>query len=315
TSEAYAKEMHKKFSKGKFSEFSKSVPLEAHVPGYDLPLNTVLPETQPINISSSTSLDTAELDKEVEAIIKEGVTKFGEVPNPDAIAQHLFEDKQVPDLTFLETHLSPNPLAEQTFTHDQQPQQNEPEQPQQNEPEQPQQIEPQPQPQPQPEQGQTQHEPQRNSTSAITSSVLSKIKIIQRIIPSEPPKPSFSHPYQFIVNSEPDNELLQQQIYKDFKNLSNLRNDFFKFPSDVTAEGEVLKAKFAHVVDNFVKIVQGKMEERGIDVLNQMKEMVERSKRKRLTLTPHYDQRVEEFVMNEVLSVFNQFENERIKAE
>ncbi|MCI30964.1 hypothetical protein A2U01_0052175, partial [Trifolium medium] len=126
---AYAKEMHKKFSKGKFSESSKSVPLEAHGPGYDLPLNMVLPETQPINVSSSTSPDTAELDKEVEAIIKEGVTKFGEVSNPDNIAQHLFEDKQVPDLTFLETHLSPNPLAEQTFTHNQ----NQPEQQQQNE--------------------------------------------------------------------------------------------------------------------------------------------------------------------------------------
>ncbi|MCI53884.1 hypothetical protein A2U01_0075131, partial [Trifolium medium] len=33
TSEAYAKEMHKKFSKGKFSESSKFVPLEARVPG------------------------------------------------------------------------------------------------------------------------------------------------------------------------------------------------------------------------------------------------------------------------------------------
>ncbi|MCI35129.1 hypothetical protein A2U01_0056350, partial [Trifolium medium] len=33
------------------------------------------------------------------------------------------------------------------------------------------------------------------------------------------------------------------------------------------------------------------------------------------TLTPHYDPRVEEIVMNEVLSVFNRFEEERIKAE
>ncbi|MCI21100.1 hypothetical protein A2U01_0042264, partial [Trifolium medium] len=89
TSEAYAKEMHEKFSKGKFSESSKYVPLEAHILGYDIPLNTVLPETQPINVSSSTSPDTAKLDKEAETIFKEGVTKFGETPNPDAVAKHL----------------------------------------------------------------------------------------------------------------------------------------------------------------------------------------------------------------------------------
>ncbi|MCI09192.1 hypothetical protein A2U01_0030275, partial [Trifolium medium] len=155
TSEAYAKEMHKKFSKGKSSKSNKFVSSEAHVPGFDIPLNTVLPENQPINVSSSTSPDTAELDREVDAIINEGVTKFGEIPNPDLIAQHLFEVKQMPDLTFLETHLSPNPLAEQTFTHDQDQQ----EQEQQNQP----QPQPQPQSQPeiepqQPEQNQTQPE-------------------------------------------------------------------------------------------------------------------------------------------------------------
>ncbi|MCI51787.1 hypothetical protein A2U01_0073031, partial [Trifolium medium] len=44
-------------------------------------------------------------------MLKEGVTKFGETPNPDAVASNLFEDKKVYDLTFLEKHLSPNPLA------------------------------------------------------------------------------------------------------------------------------------------------------------------------------------------------------------
>ncbi|MCI82427.1 hypothetical protein A2U01_0103701, partial [Trifolium medium] len=43
--------------------------------------------------------------------------------------------------------------------------------------------------------------------------------------------------------------------------------------------------------------------------------MVERCKRKRLTLTAHYDPRVEEFVVNEVLSVFKMSEEEEIKAE
>ncbi|MCI45896.1 hypothetical protein A2U01_0067135, partial [Trifolium medium] len=57
------------------------------------------------------------------------------------------------------------------------------------------------------------------------------------------------------------------------------------------------------------------IEKRGIDGIKLMKEMVERCKRKRLTLTPHYDPRVEEFVVNEVLSVFKMFEEEETKAE
>ncbi|MCI74782.1 hypothetical protein A2U01_0096046, partial [Trifolium medium] len=47
----------------------------------DIPLTTVLPETQPINLSSSTSTDTADLNKDLDDLIKEGVAKFGEVPN------------------------------------------------------------------------------------------------------------------------------------------------------------------------------------------------------------------------------------------
>ncbi|MCI39232.1 hypothetical protein A2U01_0060463, partial [Trifolium medium] len=43
--------------------------------------------------------------------------------------------------------------------------------------------------------------------------------------------------------------------------------------------------------------------------------MVERCNRKRLTLAPHYDPRVEDFVVNEVLSVFKSFEEELTKAE
>ncbi|MCI21696.1 hypothetical protein A2U01_0042865, partial [Trifolium medium] len=57
------------------------------------------------------------------------------------------------------------------------------------------------------------------------------------------------------------------------------------------------------------------IEERGIDGIKLMKEMVERCQRKRLTLTPHYDPRVENFVVNEVLSLFKQFEEDQTKAE
>ncbi|MCI64760.1 hypothetical protein A2U01_0086018, partial [Trifolium medium] len=46
-----------------------------------------------------------------------------------------------------------------------------------------------------------------------------------------------------------------------------------------------------------------------------MLEFVERSKVKRLTLTQHYDPRVEEFVVNEELTVFKQAEEEVIAEE
>ncbi|MCI65389.1 hypothetical protein A2U01_0086647, partial [Trifolium medium] len=58
TSEAYGKDMHRKSSSGKFSKSSDFVSSEAKIPGVDIPLTTVLPETQPINVSSSTSTDT-----------------------------------------------------------------------------------------------------------------------------------------------------------------------------------------------------------------------------------------------------------------
>ncbi|MCI39994.1 hypothetical protein A2U01_0061226, partial [Trifolium medium] len=45
TSEAYSKEMHKKFSSGKFSKSSDFISTEAQVPGFDIPLTTILPET------------------------------------------------------------------------------------------------------------------------------------------------------------------------------------------------------------------------------------------------------------------------------
>ncbi|MCI30489.1 hypothetical protein A2U01_0051698, partial [Trifolium medium] len=59
--------------------------------------------------------------KDLDNLIKEGVAKFGEVHSSGGIAQHLFEDKQVPDLSFLETHVSQNSLADQTFSSENRP--------------------------------------------------------------------------------------------------------------------------------------------------------------------------------------------------
>ncbi|MCI35446.1 hypothetical protein A2U01_0056667, partial [Trifolium medium] len=52
-----------------------------------------------------------------------------------------------------------------------------------------------------------------------------------------------------------------------------------------------------------------------MEAVKMMLEFVECSKVKRLTLTPHYDPRVDNFVVNEVLTVFKQEKEEEIKAE
>ncbi|MCI37189.1 hypothetical protein A2U01_0058413 [Trifolium medium] len=92
-----------------------------------------------------------------------------------------------------------------------------------------------------------------------------------------------------------------------------MENDFFIFPFDVSAEA--LKAKFSDAVDRLSQIIHKKVEGRGMEAVKMMLEFIEHSKVKRLTLTPHYDPRVEEFVVNEVLTVFKQAEEEKIKAE
>ncbi|MCI53397.1 hypothetical protein A2U01_0074643, partial [Trifolium medium] len=84
-----------------------------------------------------------------------------------------------------------------------------------------------------------------------------------------------SRPYYYIVDSEPDDELLQEQICYDFRNLSAMRNEFLVFPSDVVAEAEALKAKFDHAVDRLTQIIQKKIEGRGMEVVKMIMESVE----------------------------------------
>ncbi|MCI49237.1 hypothetical protein A2U01_0070481, partial [Trifolium medium] len=68
-----------------------------------------------------------------------------------------------------------------------------------------------------------------------------------------------------------------------------MENDFLVFPSDVSAEAEAeaLKAKFGNAMDRLAQIIQNKVEGRGMEAIKMMMETVERSKVKRLTLTPH----------------------------
>ncbi|MCI25582.1 hypothetical protein A2U01_0046773, partial [Trifolium medium] len=74
TLEETSKKIHQKFSKGKSSETIIDESSEAqNIPDIDIPLSTVLPEPNPVYVSSSTSPDTAELDKEADELIKECV--------------------------------------------------------------------------------------------------------------------------------------------------------------------------------------------------------------------------------------------------
>ncbi|MCH82653.1 hypothetical protein A2U01_0003464, partial [Trifolium medium] len=115
-------------SKGKSSETIIDHSAEAHVDpniGFSKPLTTILPEHETVYVSSTSTTDTAELHKEADAIIQEGVTRFGKIPNSESIAKQLFVQEPTPDLIFLEQHLSPDLLSTQMFTHEQ-PQQTQP---------------------------------------------------------------------------------------------------------------------------------------------------------------------------------------------
>ncbi|MCI75395.1 hypothetical protein A2U01_0096664, partial [Trifolium medium] len=53
-----------------------------------------------------------------------------------------------------------------------------------------------------------------------------------------------------------------------------MENDFFIFPSDVSAKVEALKAKFGDVVDRLSQIIQKKVEGRGMEAVKKMMECV-----------------------------------------
>ncbi|MCI32817.1 hypothetical protein A2U01_0054031 [Trifolium medium] len=105
-------------------------------------------------------------------------------------------------------------------------------------------------------------EPKRNLPPVVTPKVLNKIKIQTKTKtkPEKQLKPIFSHPYYYLVDTEPDLELLQKQICNDFRKLSAMENDFLVFPSDVAAEAEAMKAKFGHAVDRLTQFVQKRVE-------------------------------------------------------
>ncbi|MCI37141.1 hypothetical protein A2U01_0058365, partial [Trifolium medium] len=57
------------------------------------------------------------------------------------------------------------------------------------------------------------------------------------------------------------------------------------------------------------------IQDRGVEGIELMKEMVERCNRKRLTLTPDYDPVVVDHVANEIVLALNALEEDFVKAE
>ncbi|MCH90672.1 hypothetical protein A2U01_0011594, partial [Trifolium medium] len=108
-------------SKGKSSETIIDHSAEAHIDpnvGFSKSLTSILPELETVYVSSTSTTDTTELDKEADAFFQKGVAKIGEVPNFESIAKQLFVQEPTPDLKFLEKHYSPDPLNMQIFTHE-----------------------------------------------------------------------------------------------------------------------------------------------------------------------------------------------------
>ncbi|MCI11745.1 hypothetical protein A2U01_0032847, partial [Trifolium medium] len=108
-----AKAFQKQLSKGKSSEPIINSSSEAQVDpalGFTKPLTTILPENETVFISSSTSPDTAELDKVTDELIQLGNSKMEDASNSKSIAQQFFNQNQTPDLRFLQKHLSPDTL-------------------------------------------------------------------------------------------------------------------------------------------------------------------------------------------------------------
>ncbi|MCH92355.1 hypothetical protein A2U01_0013293 [Trifolium medium] len=76
--------------------------------------------------------------------------------------------------------------------------------------------------------------------------------------------PTVNNPFNFIsTNSEPNLELLKDQISNSVRNLASMEEDFLVFPSDIDAEGEALKARFGDAVDKLCKVLKKKTAGKG----------------------------------------------------
>ncbi|MCH94930.1 hypothetical protein A2U01_0015901, partial [Trifolium medium] len=130
-------------------------------------------------------------------------------------------------------------------------------------------------------------------------------------------KPLYNKPYTFIQNSIPNPELLKNQIYNDFRSLSSMEDDLLVFPSDVSAEVEAIKAKFGDAIESYGKMIQKKIEGKGMEVVRTIMKSVEEADTKLLTMKPHFEPE-EQFVLRafeKELAAGIQLFEEEMKAE
>ncbi|MCI19064.1 hypothetical protein A2U01_0040219, partial [Trifolium medium] len=121
-----------------------------------------------------------------------------------------------------------------------------------------------------------------------------------------------------IQASEPNLELLKNLICNDFRSLSDMKDEFMVFPTDISAEVAALKAKIGDALDklerHYKKQIQGKARE---DV-RKLVESIERAGAKRLTLTPHFEPEemmVLESVHKSLMEEMMNFEEMELSAE
>ncbi|PNX69244.1 hypothetical protein L195_g056611, partial [Trifolium pratense] len=76
-------------------------------------------------------------------------------------------------------------------------------------------------------------------------------------------------------------------FYCDLMRLSELRNKFLVFPSDVDAEIYALKAKLSDLLEVIGAEIKEEIGQRGMEAARLMMEAVERASQRRLTLYSH----------------------------
>ncbi|PNX85968.1 hypothetical protein L195_g042043, partial [Trifolium pratense] len=130
-------------------------------------------------------------------------------------------------------------------------------------------------------------DPEVDVVSYVSRKDLHSIKFIKT--PPELPKP-YNVPYTYSKTSNPSADpfdSLSNQFYCDLLRLSELRNKFLVFPSDVDAEIYALKSKLSDLLEEIGQEIMEEIGQRGMEVARLMMDVVERASQKRLTLYSH----------------------------
>ncbi|PNX59897.1 hypothetical protein L195_g059915, partial [Trifolium pratense] len=107
-------------------------------------------------------------------------------------------------------------------------------------------------------------DPEVDVVSYVSRTDLHSIKFIKT--PPELPKP-YNVPYTYSKPSDPSADpfdSLSNQFYCDLMRLSELRNKFLVFPSDVDAEIYALKAKLSDLLEIIGQEIKEEIGQRGM---------------------------------------------------